>query len=90
MTDLKIVHEWSLCKPLLSPQRQQLNQLDELAQSVQVKSSRRVAEPLMGTGRCTVSPVHGHCKTAVLGIAQDQRVNTSDASLLENDKAPAP
>jgi len=84
------VHEGSLGKSSSSALRQQLDQLDQVAQRVQVQPPRRVAEPLVCFRRRAIGPLHGHGKAAARDIAQDQRVNAADTPVLENLKALTP
>jgi hypothetical protein len=90
MTDPKIVHGRSLCKSSLSTRSQHLYQLGQLAQRVQIKSTRRGAEPLIGSGGGMVGPLHRHGKAAACRIVEDQRVNAGNALPLEDGKAATP
>jgi hypothetical protein len=90
MTGPNIVHEGSLGKSSSSALRQQLDQLDQVAQRVQAQPTWQVAEPLVRFRHRAIGPLHGHGKASARGIAQDQRVNPSDTPLLENLKALTP
>lgn len=57
---------------------------------MQVKPPRRAVDSLAGVGRCEVSPFPSNGEAAALGISQDQRVDTGNASRLQHSKALAP
>jgi hypothetical protein len=91
MTGPKLVHEHSFGKPSVRAIGQDLKQSDQVTKRVQFKPSRRLVDSLAWVGRAEVRPFPSYGEAHALGIiAQDQRVDTSNASRLQHCEALPP